>query len=255
MMFFEMEMISIHLLEVLELKQRNVRMFNSGRKFNALSFRYAADTALKTKHAEYHLRENVISYVPAGLDYERAAKEDELIVVHFDAINCYTGDIEFFVPEDPARLAELFRKIRDLWIQKEPAYQLQCTSVFYEILAECYAQNSKPKIQNSKIQRSVDYMIQHYRERELTIGKLAEQSFMSEVYFRKLFKEEFGTSPQKYLMNLRMQNAVGLISSGYYSLKEVCDLSGYSDYKYFSVEFKKAMGVSPSEYFYRHYNK
>ena len=73
---------------------------------------------------------------------------------------------------------------------------------------------------------------------------------MSEVYFRKLFKEEYGVSPQKYIIDLRIQNAVGLISTGYYSLKEVAYMSGYSDYKYFSVEFKKKMGISPSEYIY-----
>ena len=75
---------------------------------------------------------------------------------------------------------------------------------------------------------------------------------MSEVYFRKLFKEEFGISPQKYIIDLRLQNAAGLISTGYYSLKEVAYMSGYTDYKYFSVEFKKNMGVSPSEYLYNY---
>ena len=63
-------------------------------------------------------------------------------------------------------------------------------------------------------------------------------------------KEEYGISPQKYIINLRIQNAVGLISAGYYSLKEIAYMSGYNDYKYFSVEFKKNMGVTPSEYIY-----
>ena len=84
----------------------------------------------------------------------------------------------------------------------------------------------------------------------LTIADVAKRSFMSEVYFRKLFREEYGTSPQKYIVNLRIQNAAGLISTGYYSLKEVALMSGYNDYKYFSVEFKRIMGASPSEYFY-----
>lgn len=92
----------------------------------------------------------------------------------------------------------------------------------------------------------------NYKSSELSIQKLAEKSFMSEVYFRKLFKEEFGVSPQKYIVNLRIQHAVGLISAGYHSLKEVAQLSGYDDYKYFSVEFKKAMGVSPSDYLYNY---
>ena len=73
---------------------------------------------------------------------------------------------------------------------------------------------------------------------------------MSEVYFRKLFKSELGISPKKYIIKLRIQKAVSLINTGYYSLKEVAEMCGYTDYKYFSVEFKGAVGCSPSEYEY-----
>lgn len=92
----------------------------------------------------------------------------------------------------------------------------------------------------------------NYKKSDLSIKEIADKSFMSEVYFRRLFKEEYGISLQKYIINLRIQNALGLISTGYYSLKEIAYISGYNDYKYFSVEFKKNMGVSPSEYLYNY---
>ena len=95
----------------------------------------------------------------------------------------------------------------------------------------------------------LDYLLSNYKNEDLTIKEIADQSYISEVYFRRLFKEEYGMSPQKYIINLRIQNAITLISSGYFSLKEVSSLSGYSDYKYFSVEFKKLVGRSPSQYF------
>ena len=75
---------------------------------------------------------------------------------------------------------------------------------------------------------------------------------MSEVYFRKLFKKEYGIPPQKFIINLRIQNAIGLISTGYYSLTDVAFASGYNDYKYFSTEFKKIIGISPSKYIYNY---
>ena len=71
---------------------------------------------------------------------------------------------------------------------------------------------------------------------------------MSEVYFRKIFKEDLGTSPQKYIIKLRLQKAADLIETGDYSLKEIAVMSGYNDYKYFSSEFKHLFGTSPSEY-------
>ncbi|MBQ6703042.1 MAG: helix-turn-helix transcriptional regulator [Clostridia bacterium] len=84
----------------------------------------------------------------------------------------------------------------------------------------------------------------------MSIREIANQSFVSEVYFRKLFKKEYGKSPQKYIVFLRIRYATELISTKYYSLKEVALMSGYTDYKYFSTEFKKHIGCSPSEYFY-----
>ena len=147
-------------------------------------------------------------------------------------------------------LLDLFRKILDCWNQKELGYQHKCSALLHEIFAECYIQNFKPKTQNSKIKKSVDYMLKNYTNGALSVSEIAKQSFISEVYFRKLFKAEFGITPQKYIIYLRIQNAVNLISAGYYSLKEISLLSGYNDYKYFSVEFKKVKGVSPSEYLY-----
>ena len=42
------------------------------------------------------------------------------------------------------------------------------------------------------------------------------------------------------------------MSTGYYSLKEIAIMSGYEDYKYFSAEFKREKGISPSKYVYNY---
>ena len=251
-MFFEKELLSFNILDVLELKQQDVNMYNSGRNFNALSFRFRSDAVVTTKTERHVMKDNYVSYFPARLNYTRAATVDEMIVVHFDTINYNTKNIEYFIPNDPAVLSELFRAIFDVWNKKELGYKFKCSAILCEIFAECYTQNYVSKSQNSKIQNSVEYLLKNYKKSDLSIREIAGKSFMSEVYFRKLFKEEYGVSPQKYIIDLRIQNAIGLISAGYYSLKEVAYMSGYNDYKYFSVEFKKAMGVSPSKYLYNY---
>lgn len=251
-MFFENDMLSFHILDVLALNQRNINMYNSGRNFSALSFRFHADTHLKTENSEYHMLDNFISYVPARLNYSRTADVDELIVIHFDVVNYHTDDIEYFIPKDPGTLSKLFREILDCWTKQDVGYKYKCSAILYTILAECYSQNYKSASQASKIQRSVDYLFKNYKDNTLSIQEIARQSFISEVYFRKLFKAEYGISPQKCIVKLRIQNAMGLISTGYYSLKEIAAMSGYNDYKYFSVEFKKIVGVSPSAYSYNY---
>lgn len=253
-MFFENDIISFNLLDVLELKQKNVNMYNSKRNFNALSFRLKANAILKTKSDIYNMKENYVSFVPSRLDYSRIAKIDELIVIHFEVINCNARDIEFFETKKPEVFQKLFTSILECWNYKEVGYKYKCSAIFNEILALCYSENYKSKPTVSKIKKSVDYLLEHYKDFDLSIKEIAEKSFMSEVYFRKLFKAEYGVSPQKYIIHLRIQYAKELISTGYYSLKEIALLSGYTDYKYFSTEFKKQVGVSPSDYFYN-YNK
>ena len=253
-MFFDNDMISFNLLDVLELKQKNVNMYNSNRNFNALSFRFKADTVLKIKSDAFQMKDNYISFVPSRLDYSRVSKIDELIVIHFEVINCNARDIEFFKPKYPETFQSLFTSIWECWNHKEVGYKYKCSAIFNEILAMCYSENYKPKPINSKIKNSVDYLLKHYNDCDLSIKAIAEQSFMSEVYFRKLFKEDYGISPQKYIIHLRIQCAKELISTGYYSLKEIALMSGYTDYKYFSTEFKKQVEVSPSDYVYN-YNK
>ena len=251
-MFFEKDLLSFNILDVLELNQRDVNMFNSGRNFNALSFRFRSDAVLTTKTRKYSMKDNCVSYFPARLDYTRVATVDDMIVVHFDTINYNTKNIEYFIPNDHIVLSELFREIFNLWNKKELGYKFKCSAILCEIFAECYTQNYVLKSQNSKIQNSIEYLLKNYKKSDLSVKEIADRSFMSEVYFRKIFKKEYGVSPQKYIIDLRMQNAVGLISAGYYSLKEVAYMSGYNDYKHFSVEFKKKMGVSPSEYLYNY---
>lgn len=251
-MIFEKEILFFDILDVIELKQNNINMLNSGRNFDALSFRFHANTYLKTETDVYHLKDNSVCFVPARLDYTRASTIDDLIVIHINTTNYITNTIECFNPKSSETLAKLFQKILLCWNMKDVGYKYKCSAILYEIFAECYRQNFKEHSYNTKIKNSVIYISENFKNPDISIKEAANKSFMSEVYFRKLFKAEFGISPQKHIINLRIQNAIGLMSTGYYSLKEIAYMSGYSDYKYFSVEFKRIKGVSPSEYIYNY---
>lgn len=249
-MFFENEWISFEILDVIKLERRKEHFYTNARNFNALSFRFTANTTLKTNQKEYHLGNNSIVFVPAACNYDRISEHEELIAVHFNITNHYTKEIEFFASENSEKLKKLFKEILVCWNQKEVGYKYKCSGIFCEILSLCYAQNQKDTTQKSKIENSVKFILKHFNNPDLTLKEIADQSFISEVYFRKLFKKEFGTSPQKYIINLRIQKATEFISTGYYSLKEIASMCGYTDYKYFSTEFKKQMGVPPSKYKY-----
>ena len=118
------------------------------------------------------------------------------------------------MPRNAEKLSKLFQGIFECWSKKEVGYYHRCIGYFYQILAECSKQYASEKTSESKIRLSVDYINANFTNPSITIKEIAAKSFMSEVYFRKIFKEEYGTSPQKHIMNLRVQKAAELIETG-----------------------------------------
>ena len=253
-MFFEQENVGFMILDVLELNDEKSRTHNINRKYHALSLRFKADADIEFYSAEnkcrksYHLNKNTIVYIPANTPYTRTAIYDKMIVVHFSCFGYERGDIDFFYPKDPTKYIDNFQRLLKIWKEKKPAYKMRAASVFYEILADAYSENRPMLTKNHMLNNSVEYMLNNYTDPEISIGRLADIAHISEAYFRRLFKEEYKTSPKKYISELRIKYAAGLIVTGYYSLPQIAEMSGFNDYRYFSVEFKRRMGCSPSKY-------
>ena len=247
-MFFQQESIDFHILDVLELHQETARQLNTGRNFNALSFRYEADTIIETAKNTYKLTDNSVCYVPAGTDYSRTSIKDHVIVIHFNIYNHLAGEIEAFTPTDPEILGTLFKEALKLWQSKEPSYKYKVSAIFCQILSEIYLENKPQLPYKTLIEHAVNYINEHFMEPEVSVSEAARRSHISDTYLRRIFKQEFGITPKKYITNARIHYAASLISTGYYSLEEICELSGFHDYKYFAAEFKKLLGASPSKY-------
>ena len=128
-MFFQNDTLSFHLIDVLELKQGNISTTNSGRNFSALSFRFRSDARIGVKGEEVRMRDNLVSYFPARMDYTREATVDEMIVVHFEVTGYRAETLEYFAPRDPAPLAELFRRLHAVWCGREVGYRYKCSFI------------------------------------------------------------------------------------------------------------------------------
>lgn len=252
-MFFQQENMAFQLHDVLYLQQGYTRTRNNNRHYDALSFRIQSDTVIETDSQTLTLQNGSIAYFPSNTEYIRNAKSDNLIVVHFKCFHFSSNRIECFFPANPSRYEDLFRKILTVWNAKTPGYQHRSSAVFCEILYQLYMDNLPEIVCQSKIEASLQYIRQNMFEPDFSLTKAAKESFISDVYFRKLFKEIYGTSPKQYVIQCRIQHAASLILSGEFSLQEVASMCSYRDYKHFTTEFKRIMGVSPSQYEYNHY--
>jgi len=251
-LIFEKDALSFHLLDVIYIDQENVSMHNVGRNFDALSFRINADTVLKTSKQSCSFGNDSIVYVPAGVEYDRLTKRDEMVVIHMHTFGYSSQKIERFTPKSPNRLGALFMNMLKVWQGKEKGYKHEAGAILYSIFREIYYEAADERKIDARILPSVEYIDNNYLSPDISVSEIAAQSNISEVYFRKLFKAHFGISPKKYIISARMRFAAGLMEQGYYSLKEIAERSGFNDYKYFSTEFKKETGLSPSKYCYNY---
>lgn len=80
------------------------------------------------------------------------------------------------------------------------------------------------------------------------ISDLAKYIGVNRSYLTVIFKKETGMSPQKYLMNYRMEKAAEMLVTGNLPLKEIARRVGYADPFTFSKTFKTHFAISPSLY-------
>lgn len=83
---------------------------------------------------------------------------------------------------------------------------------------------------------------------EFGIAVLAKKISMSQPVINKKIKAITGLSANDYVKSLRLKRASQLLLEKRYTVYEIAYLVGYENSKYFSREFKKHFGKTPSEY-------
>jgi YesN/AraC family two-component response regulator len=91
------------------------------------------------------------------------------------------------------------------------------------------------------------YIEAHYKE-DISLQDVADAMGYSDAYFCKIFKQCFDKSFITYLNDFRTSKAIALLGDVTVSIKDVSTRAGYRDANYFTRVFKRAMGVTPSEY-------
>jgi len=102
-------------------------------------------------------------------------------------------------------------------------------------------------ISDTVVAKCVRYMDSNYCDPKIGIKAVCDEAFISVSSLQRRFAECFGISPKHYLINLRMNRALELLTENKLSVKEICFACGFTDEKYFSRAFKKKYGYPPSQ--------
>lgn len=250
-MFFNNHKISYEIVNAFHIEKRLAAV--CGRKSShtsGISYRISGNTLFESRGKKFFADAGSVSFLPGHVEFNRVSTDEELIIIHFRCHGSNEDEIQIFNPEDSSKFAGFFFEILKEWDESSPGYKHRCHSIFYKMLKEMelyHAANPTGK-KEQIIKNSVIYMNAHFDNPDITISEIAENSFISEVYFRKIYKEVFGISPGRAILEMRIRKAKELLRTGYFSVKEAAQKSGFYNVKYFSTVFKKEVGCSPSEY-------
>lgn len=108
-------------------------------------------------------------------------------------------------------------------------------------------ENASKKTSDLTIERLCREMNMNFHK-NISNAEYANMCNMSVPHFLSKFKSVTGTTPQNYILNLRISNAKNLLVTTDYKIMEISQLIGLSDSMYFCKRFKRLVGITPTEY-------
>jgi AraC-like DNA-binding protein len=150
--------------------------------------------------------------------------------------------------EIPETMEKFSVFIRDLFSQKI-ASQFSNSSRSYDLCMTFLDETGKKGMVGSSY--SFDellILLQNNLHEDISVDKMASVMRLSRSHFTRLFVKNLGTSPRRYLENLRLKTALSLLRNESISVKEVANRVGIRDENYFCKAFKNEFGISPGKF-------
>ncbi|WP_166238691.1 response regulator transcription factor [Paenibacillus turpanensis] len=100
----------------------------------------------------------------------------------------------------------------------------------------------------SPVEKVMQYIGEHMTSGEITLQDAAKHVHLNPSYLSQLFKQQTGQNFVDYVTGLRMKEAQKWLRHTSLRIAEIAERLGYSDQSYFSNQFRKWTGYTPSEY-------
>jgi len=215
---------------------------------------------------EFHVKENDIFVMYPNVPVCCVAdKADpwELLTLSFDGADArLLLNAAGFEPKRPVRsldmlTAESVSKVITAvysWRGQEIFSLAQSTACIYALLSalvktSSWDQNVMPPGWTGTVQfqKALDFITANY-SKQINVPDIAEHVNLSRSRLFRLFKQQIFISPQQYLTEYRIREALHLLERRSCSIKEVAIAVGIEDPLYFSNVFKQITGKSPKNY-------
>jgi len=230
--------------------------------YSKFYFICAGEGWLKIGDQEYYPKPGQLFLMPEGVKQSYScisAQPFEKYWCHFSA---KVGDINLFKmielshvcrDIDPQVIQQIFSSLTNHMKSDAVYAQLLAKSKLMELFSYFIMNTDVDDVifrnlaSVEKLTNILAYIDAHI-EQNLTIHELAEMAYMHPNYFIRLFKQQIGVPPIQYITRKKIAKAKELLRSTQSTVGEIAQDLGFSDLYYFSKQFKKNVGLSPSDF-------
>jgi len=189
---------------------------------------------------------------------EIISNTDEIKVKYIDPI--ITGNHISFIylnaeEASDAEIIHIFDEIYKIGNEKQDAYEMHLVSqlnyfwyLFYHRLKEHVSFAPLTVDDDLKLQKQmVEFIYQNYQDK-ITLNDIAQAGEICRSKCCKIFKKYLSKSPIDFLNTYRLEVSMTLLMNSSFNITEVAFLCGFHNPSYFTENFTRYKGCSPSEY-------
>lgn len=116
-----------------------------------------------------------------------------------------------------------------------------------KVMESILPKSTRLKNESDTFNQIICYLEQHITSR-ITIEKICADNMIGRTQLQKLFQEKSNLGIIKYFSHMKIDSAKQMIRNGTMNFTQISEYLGYSSIHYFSRQFKKLSGMTPSEY-------
>jgi len=105
----------------------------------------------------------------------------------------------------------------------------------------------RPRV-SALCEKMMELIHQRYQDHAFGAGSIAQELHYTNAYVCTVFKQKYGVTIHDYINMYRISRAKELLDATQENLAAIAARVGYENDSYFSRVFKKAEGISPSDY-------
>jgi len=194
------------------------------------------------------------------IDYEKDPDDPwEVFWIHLkgDKAEAFAGDLGFSAeqlivkPSHPAGAVDMFRRLIDIFKSDQAPNPYHIVAMMYDLVPLVQTITPDAPLARSNSARLVDNalsLISVHACKGMNVAELAEALNVSQSTLFRAFKKEGHDAPLTCLNDARIRRAKELLSQSTHSIHVIAGLTGFSSEKYFFQSFRRATGMTPSQW-------